>query len=305
MEDWITISLRFALYLALAATFGIALFGVYAFRMESRWVSVAPRFARAATLGALLAMLLSIGALVALAKTLVGVETFGELNDQVFRTILFQTPVGASWLVRLSALAAFVGIGLLSVSLKGRLTVMSGLGAVALATLAWSGHGAMSEGMQGNLHLIADVVHLLAAGAWVGALFAFVMLAGPRRATPQSVEVLRTLSKGFSSVGTTIVVALVVTGVLNYLAIVGANVEPIFNTRYGALLGLKLVLFAGMVVLAAANRFALTPQLELALTTGKHLRAFKMLRRSLFVEAGLSTLVIACVAWLGVLSPGR
>ena len=48
--------------------------------------------------------------------------------------------------------------------------------AVALASLAWSGHGAASEGFRGTVHLVADIVHLLAAGVWVGPLFALGLL---------------------------------------------------------------------------------------------------------------------------------
>src|SRR3546814_18326855 len=50
------------------------------------------------------------------------------------------------------------------------------LGAGALASLAWSSHGAASEGALGWLHLASDIMHLLAASAWIGALAAFVLI---------------------------------------------------------------------------------------------------------------------------------
>ncbi|KAK0338878.1 hypothetical protein LTR94_036782, partial [Friedmanniomyces endolithicus] len=52
--------------------------------------------------------------------------------------------------------------------------------AAALATLAWNGHGAASEGSTGWLHLTADILHLLAAGLWVGALFGLLLLMARR-----------------------------------------------------------------------------------------------------------------------------
>ena len=164
----------------------------------------------------------------------------------------------------------------------------------------------MSEGAQGYVHLASDITHLLAAGAWVGALFAFVMLAMHRAATTnESVEILSRLSNGFAQLGTVIVATLVVTGIVNYLLIVGASVKPIFTTLYGGLLALKIALFIGMLGLAAANRFQLSPRLEVALSSGDHAQAAVLLRRSLVIEACMVVLVIACVAWLGVLSPAN
>ncbi len=157
-----------------------------------------------------------------------------------------------------------------------------------------------------NVHLASDITHLLAAGAWVGALFAFVLLAMHRAATTnKSVEILSRLSNGFAQVGTVIVATLVVTGIVNYLLIVGASVKPIFTTLYGGLLALKIALFIGMLGLAAANRFQLSPRLEMALSSGDHAQAAVLLRRSLVIEACMVVLVIACVAWLGVLSPAN
>ncbi|MFZ2297269.1 MAG: CopD family protein, partial [Aquabacterium sp.] len=137
-------------------------------------------------------------------------------------------------------------------------------------------------------------------------LFAFVMLAMHRAATTnESVEILSRLSNGFAQLGTVIVATLVVTGIVNYLLIVGASVKPIFTTLYGGLLALKIALFIGMLGLAAANRFQLSPRLEVALSSGDHAQAAVLLRRSLVIEACMVVLVIACVAWLGVLSPAN
>ena len=45
-----------------------------------------------------------------------------------------------------------------------------------LASLAWAGHGAATPGAAGDLHLAADVLHLLAAGLWLGTLPPLVLL---------------------------------------------------------------------------------------------------------------------------------
>jgi putative copper resistance protein D len=303
-DDWLNIALRFAVYMDLGATFGVSLFGVYALRLDSRSSLVAQRFARAAVAGALVGIALSLGAMAVLAKAMSGAATYGELNSNVFEMIISETAVGIAWSVRLLALVACVGLAVSKLRTVHRLIGSTALSALALATLAWSGHGAMSEGAQGYLHLGSDIAHLLAAGAWIGALFAFVMLAMYRAATTnESVEILSRLSNGFAQVGTVIVSTLVVTGIVNYLLIVGASVKPIFTTLYGGLLALKIALFIGMLGLAAANRFQLSPRLEVALSIGDHAQAAVLLRRSLVIEACMVVLVIACVAWLGVLSP--
>src|SRR3546814_20881518 len=56
-----------------------------------------------------------------------------------------------------------------------RLT-MTVFGAIALATLAWTGHGAIDEGNRRYMHFASDIFHLLAAGGWMGALAAFALL---------------------------------------------------------------------------------------------------------------------------------
>ena len=43
------------------------------------------------------------------------------------------------------------------------------LSATALASLSWNGHAAAGDGFGGTMRLVAGIVHLLAAGAWVGA----------------------------------------------------------------------------------------------------------------------------------------
>jgi len=44
------------------------------------------------------------------------------------------------------------------------------LGAAAVAALAWAGHAGATQGGQGEIHVVADALHLLAASAWLGAL---------------------------------------------------------------------------------------------------------------------------------------
>ena len=94
-----------------------------------------------------------------------------------------------------------------------------------------------------------------------------------------------------------------VSGVVNYLFIVGPRLDDVLLGTYGVLLAIKVVLFAGMLVLAALNRFHLGPALARSLRDGQHVIAANALRRSVLLELGMALLIVALVAWLGTLSP--
>ncbi|WP_415427240.1 CopD family protein, partial [Staphylococcus borealis] len=62
--------------------------------------------------------------------------------------------------------------------------------------------------------------------------------------------------------------------------------------------------FGAMLLLAAANRFRLTPALNAALEAPERApAAVAELKRSLGIEAGAALTVLALVAWLGRLAP--
>jgi putative copper resistance protein D len=75
-----------------------------------------------------------------------------------------------------------------------------------------------------------------------------------------------------------------------------------FGTQYGQGLLAKLFLFGLMLLLAAVNRFWLTPKLESALDSGSSSeRPIRALYASIVAEAAIGVLVLAIVAWLGTL----
>ncbi|SPA18505.1 Copper resistance protein D [Cupriavidus taiwanensis] len=308
--EWLAAGLRLALYLDLALVFGLPLFGLYALHRDERAGRFARRCRALALGGAGAGIALSLLALVEMARAMTGASDYAALQAHVLAMIVTGTDFGVAWCVRVAALLLFVlaGMNLRHLHrLRAPCAVLAAYGGVALATLAWGGHGAMHDGAVRYLHLASDVAHLLAAGAWVGALAAFLLLAWPG-STPHG-EALALLSRsanGFSRIGTRIVVLLVITGVLNYWFIVGPVMPEFAPMSYGGLLAAKLALFATMLGLAAANRFALAPRLEAAARTGERgaaLQAVQALRRSLLLEAGTAALVLALVAVLGMLSP--
>ena len=304
-DDWLNIALLFALYLDLTILFGVSLFGVQALRPDHRASAIARRYVCTVGTTAALGILLSLWSIVVMAKAMTGATEYGALTSHIFGMILTTTTVGLAWIARLVALVScLVVVAWLAKRPIPHFGLCAGLGAVALVTVTWAGHGAMHDGATGYLHLASDIAHVLAAGAWVGALAAFVLLASMRHAaSTEAVEILSHTSNGFARLGTLIVATLLATGVFNYWLIVGPTLDGLFSSLYGRLLLLKLALFGAMLGLAAANRYRLSPQLETALDVGDHSDAVIALRRSLCMEAGLAVVILAAVAWLGVLSP--
>nr|WP_115690977.1 copper homeostasis membrane protein CopD [Cupriavidus taiwanensis] len=314
--QWLAAGLRLALYLDLALVFGLPLFCLYALQRDELCGRFARRCRALALGGAGAGIALSLLALVEMARSMTGASDYAAVQSHVLAMIVTGTDFGVAWCVRVAALLLFVlaGINLRRLHRLHRLhrlrapsAVLAAFGGVALATLAWGGHGAMHDGAVRYLHLASDVIHLLAAGAWVGALAAFLLQAWPG-STPHgaALALLSRSANGFARIGTRIVALLVVTGVLNYWLIVGPAMPEFTPMSYGGLLAAKLALFATMLGLAAANRFALAPRLAAAARTGAPapaLRAIQALRRSLLLEAGIAALVLALVAVLGMLSP--
>ncbi|MDC6177053.1 copper homeostasis membrane protein CopD [Ralstonia solanacearum] len=305
-DDWFNIALRFALYLDLMILFGVSLFGTYALRLHDRSSGIARQYATVIATAAVFGMVLSLVSIVVMAKAMTGASEYSELSSHVFGMLLTGTGVGIAWAVRMGALVAcLAAVAMQRRRPDVRFASLAGAAAVALATVAWGGHGAMDDGSKGFLHLASDVLHLVAAGAWIGALIAFVLLSFNRRVPlDHAVDTLSRTASGFARIGTLIVVILVVTGTINYLLIVGPTLQGLLTTLYGMLLLAKLSLFALMLGLAAANRYLLSPRLESAVRAGNHAVAVGLLRRSLTMETSLAVVIVVLVAWLGVLSPG-
>lgn len=284
MAELINILLRLALYVDLLLLFGLALFGLYS-------VDAVLRFQPMLRGMALIGALLSVAGLVLMTRAMSGETEFAALWPHLQMMVL-ETDVGLAWALRM--------IALIVVMIWPGLWLASMAGAVALASLAWSGHGAMDNAW----HLLSDILHLLAAGAWLGAMLALILMS--RLDALCSEARIRSLAdsvKRFECVGAAIVLILSVTGVANYLFIVGPTLGEVLLGTYGILLAIRVVLFGGMLVLAALNRFHLGPLLEQSLRDGQHQVTANALRRSVALELMIALLIVGLVAWLGTLSP--
>jgi len=173
--------------------------------------------------------------------------------------------------------------------------------AVAFAgTLAWSGHAAGGLGSEAALHPAADVLHLIAAAAWVGALLPLIVVFAA--ADDASLAMARTATVRFSILGIVSVGTLLVTGVVNTFYLAG-SVAALRGTDYGRLLLIKIALFLAMVAIATVNRFRLTPQLLQQASIAASREALRRLRRNATIEVLAGAIVIAIVAALGTMVP--
>lgn len=303
MGDWSLIGVRFALYLTLAALFGLSAFSVYGLRAGERGDALAlrPWLVASATLG----LLLSAAWLVLMAASMAGAPAW-PIDQEAVGALLTGSAIGSAWKLRMVALALAALAAMLAAGRGAWLFGVALSSAVALATLAWTGHGAMDEGAIGWVHLVADILHLVASGAWVGALLGLVLLVSRPAACVDTAHLGLThrALHGFGSVGTIVVGTIVVTGLVNGWLLVGiGNIAALATTIYGQLLLAKVALFAAMLGLASLNRFRLTPAFEHSIAASDHARALGALRASLGIETACVVAVLALVAWLGTLSP--
>ena len=140
-------------------------------------------------------------------------------------TVLSQTDFGNDWFVRLVAACALAGTFVPLLSANGaaspRLKAAAAiLAAVLVGSLAFAGHAIGAEGAEGIIHPAADILHLVAAAAWVGSLVPLALLLAETRKDSTSLAVARTATLRFSTLGIVSVATLLVTGIVNtwYLA---------------------------------------------------------------------------------------
>ena len=171
-----------------------------------------------------------------------------------------------------------------------------------LASLAGVGHTQIDGGTGHIIHVGADALHLLAAGAWLGGLVSLFSLVAQavRTCAPNSDAVASDAAMRFSGMGYIAVATLIGSGLINSLFLVG-SLENL-GTSYGKLLIVKLLLFAGMLGLAGVNRFLIVPKLIIANDAGSASELIR-LRRHIVGEQALGFLVILIVSVLGMMQP--
>ena len=290
----------FAVFIAAPAWCGGAGNGAVAIKVRARLAVIA-------WIGLALAAISGAAWLVVTAAAMSGLPAAQVFGDGVLWTVLSQTVFGRDWLVRFVLACALAATLPSLLSPRDHKTPWIEAAAAVLAAafagaLAWSGHAAGGLGGEAIIHPAADVLHLIAAAAWVGALLPLIVLLAATGADDPSLTIAGTATERFSNLGIASVCTLLVTGMVNTYYLVGS--APAFtSTDYGRLLLAKIVLFLAMVAIAAVNRSQLTPQLLQQGSIAASRDALHRLRRNAAIEVLAGAMVIAIVAALGTMPP--
>ena len=202
-------------------------------------------------------------------------------------TIAFATSAGPALLVAIAAM-------LLALMALKRAWYARVLAAIALAgvglSLAMTGHAATAP--PEIVTRPAVFVHGLAVAFWIGALAPLAALLS--KPTP---AVLPLLNR-FSRIAMPVVAVLALTGLV--LAIIQLEKpRALVETTYGLILSVKLALVLLLLVLAALNRYRLTPALA------RDQGAALALKRSILIECGAALGIFVVVAGWRFTPPPR
>jgi copper resistance protein D len=224
-------------------------------------------------------------------------------STTAWQSVLFETQFGRAWGLRLGLIAvAFVLVAsaLAQIQARRALIVVLWLASVVLlVSPAWISHAAAATVQP--FGVLGDMIHLCAAGLWIGGLVPLAIFLTGVRASFSLGEMLPGVLRRFSTLSLCCVSVLVVSGISNSWLLVG-SVYALFTTDYGRLLLVKLTSFAILVVFGARNRFLVKAKVQKA---GADPDLLAQLRRNVLCEAYLGVAVVVIVACLGVTPPAR
>jgi putative copper resistance protein D len=305
-------ALEAAIAIVRALHFGalILLFGQFVFVFAIwRLGTLPPRFA--ATLAASLAVaaVTALGWLALEAVTMSGLPFAQALGRETLATVLRETLFGRVWLVR-AALILGLCAAVASLARRGKppgravQALAALLAAVLLATLAATGHAASERGLDRVAHLCADALHLLAAGAWLGALVPLATLLRRSSAAPNGdLAFAVQATRRFSSLGVAAMAALLLSGVVNACYTI-RDAAMLLESQYGRLLLVKIAIFLVIIGFAASNRLIWTARLSrVSAALSDRAQALAILRRNAVFEVALGFAIVAIVGKLGITIP--
>ncbi|MEB0045971.1 MULTISPECIES: copper homeostasis membrane protein CopD [unclassified Pseudomonas] len=265
----------------------LMLFGVWVFRplLLDRESTLNQPLARLAQGLAALALLSGAAWLLLITASMAG-SWEAAFTPSTVRLVLSTTFFGHVWSWHLLLNALLVGV--LLTPLRASQPLRLSLSALLLATLAPVGHGAMLDGVSGQLLILNQVIHLTCVGAWLGGLMLLVMIV--RRPTGQS---LSAILQRFSGVGYALVAGLLITGLINVRVLTGALWPTPILSGFALILLIKVMLVAAMLGLALFNRLQIK---DCEQRVG-------LLKTSVIVEWLLGMGAVAAVSLLGTMPP--
>jgi putative copper resistance protein D len=264
----------------------LMLFGTWVFRplLLGRATALDQPLARIGHWLAAVALASGIGWLLLVAASMAG-SWDAAFEPSTLRLVLSRTFFGQVWSWHLLFNALL--LVLLLTSLRANVPRLL-LSSLLLATLAPIGHGAMLDGIEGQLLILNQLIHLACVGAWLGGLMLLVMIL--RRPAGHSIKALL---RRFSGVGYVLVAGLLISGLINIRVLTGALWPTPLLSGFALILLIKVSLVVAMLGLALFNRLRIN-RCEQRLTT---------LRNSVLLEWLLGLGAMAAVSLLGTLPP--
>jgi len=255
-------------------------------------------FWRVATVGAIVALLSALSLMLGVAANMAGTAA-AALDPDTISKVMLGTSFGRVWCWHLFFALVLIGACLVP-RVSWRVPAILVLSLLLLVSLGWAGHAVEGQGAARLVHQINQMVHLLAAGLWLGGLVPLAWLLARAQSRGEAwMSVARDVVPRFSQMGYAAVALLAATGAVNALLLVG-NAEALVSTPYGRLLSLKILLFLAMVAVALFNRFRLLPRLQ---REAKASATAAALARSVLYEQGLGFAILMVVSVLGTWPP--
>jgi len=235
----------------------------------------------------------------AVAASVMSDSPLAALDGRTMARVLADTEFGRIFALRFALAVALAGLLALFATARrpgtracAALGLLTAAGAY-VAALAWAGHAGAIAASGSGVEILADATHLLAAGAWLGALPGFAFLLRRTHVVADALAATRR----FSALAAACVGLLTVSGTANAWFLVG-DVPALVGTLYGRLLLAKLAIFVLVLALAVANRWYLTCRLAEG-----DADAAPLIRRNAKAEILLGLVIVAIVGVLGVTPP--
>ncbi len=277
---------RWVFFLSAVLAFGWAFFPYYAFTAADH--EAADRHVSSIGITAGIALL---SALVWLALE---IAEFGGTNWNSFvetaHLVLLKSSFGFAWLVRIGAA---VGLVVAALFWPRRIVILA-LSTTVLSSEAWIGHSAANS----SLRLAMQVLHLLAASAWLGGLPPLAIVIGEGPQSAECTQRARRVLLRFSAMGIAAVGLIASSGAI----ISWWNLEEwSLSSDYVHVLACKVILFLAMVGIALYNRLRLMPELDSA--SGPSVRTLGVFWWTVAAEQALAGILLLVAAVLGMTSP--
>jgi len=179
--------------------------------------------------------------------------------------VIVKTHFGKVWMIR------FVGLGLAWLgwfwgwrSLQSWAAWALILVAAALIAVSRSTSGHAADAGDFTMAEIMDWLHIFMVSAWAGALVvvSLVLLPAVLKLATRRRVVIATLAHRLSTMAGVALSGVLLTGVFNAWRELDGSFSALWNTSYGQLLSIKLLLVLAMIGLGAINRYRFVPRLH-------------------------------------------